>query len=64
MNSGEQSEWRHWKRVSAILCDRKYQLKDQGKGIQDSCYTGYNLRAETWAKKVQEKKEDVAECAW
>ena len=49
-----ESGWMDWKRVSGVLCDRRMNVKINGKVLM--------YGAETWAlKKAQEKKLVVAE---
>ena len=57
-----QSGWKHWKRVSGILCDRRISLRVNGKLYKTVVRQTMMYGAETWAvKKAQEKKLDVAE---
>ena len=39
-----QSGWKHWKRVSGILCDRIISLGVKGESIQDGCKTSNDVR--------------------
>ena len=57
-----QSGWKHWKRVSGILCDRRISLRVMGKVYKMVALPAMMYGTETWAvKKAQEKKLDVAQ---
>ena len=57
-----QSGWKHLKRVSGILCDRRISLRVKGKVYKTVVRPAMMYGAETWAvKKAQERKLDVAE---
>ena len=57
-----QSGWKNWKRISAILCDRRISLRVEWKVYKTVVRPAMMYGADTWAvKKVQEKKLDVAE---
>ena len=57
-----QSGWKHWKRISGILCDRRISFRVKGKIYKRVVRLAMIYGAETWAmKKTQEKKLDVAE---
>ena len=57
-----QSGWKHWKRVSGILCDRRISLRVKGKVYKTVVRPAMMYGAETWeVNKAQEKKLDVAE---
>ena len=40
----EQSGWKNWKRVSAVLCDRRMNVKIKGEGVQNSGKTSTDVR--------------------
>ena len=43
--------------MPGVLCDRENQREDQWEGVQNSCKTSTDVRAETWAlKKAQERE--------
>ena len=48
LESGAESRWKNWKRVSGVLCERKKnEIEYRGKGIQDSgeiSATGQRMR--------------------
>ena len=57
-----QSEWKNWKRISGILCERRISLRVKGKVYKTVVRPAMMYGAETWAvKKAHEKKLDVAE---
>ena len=57
-----QSGWKHGKRVSGILCDRRISFRVMGKVYKTVVLPAMMYGAETWAaKKAQEKKLDVVE---
>ena len=39
-----QSEWKNWKRVSGVLCDRRMNMKIKGEGVQNSGKTSTDVR--------------------
>ena len=56
------SGWKHWKRVSGILCDRRIRLRVKGKVYKTVVRPTMMYGAEMWAvKKAHKKKLDVAE---
>ena len=57
-----QSEWKNWKKVSGILCDRRLSLRVKGNVYKTVVRPAMMYGAEAWAvKKAQEKKLDGAE---
>ena len=57
-----QRGWKNWKRVSGVLCDRRMNVKINGKMYMTMVTPELAYEAETLAlKKAQEKKLDVAE---
>ena len=55
-------EWKHWKRISGILCDRRIRFRVKGKVYKTVVRLAMVYGAETLAmKKAQEMKFDVAE---
>ena len=62
VNQRVQSGWKNWKRVSGVLCDRKMNVKINGKVYRTVVRPTLMYGAETWAlMKAQEKKLEVAE---
>ena len=62
MTHRKQSGWKHDKRVSGILCDRRISFRVTGKVYKTVILPAMMYGAKTWAvKKAQEKKLDVAE---
>ena len=54
--------WKNWKRVSGVLCDRRMNVKINGKVYRTVVRPALMYMAETWAlKKAQERKLEVAE---
>ena len=57
-----QSGWNNWKGVSGVLCDRRMNVKINGKVYRTVVISALLYGAETWAlKKAQENKLEVAE---
>ena len=58
----EQSRWKNWKRVSGVVCDRRMNVKINGKVYRTMVRPALMYGAETMTlKKAQESKLDVAE---
>ena len=56
-----QSGWKHWKRVSIVLYDRKMNVKIKGKVYWTVVRPALLYGADTWAlKKAQEMKLGIA----
>ena len=57
-----QRGWKNWKKVSGVSCDRRMNMKINGKVYRTVVRPALMHGAETWAlKKAQEKKLEVAE---
>ncbi|XP_068215867.1 uncharacterized protein [Palaemon carinicauda] len=57
-----QAEWKNWKNVLGVLCDRKIGIKLKGRVHTTVVTLAIIYGAETWAvKNTEEKKMDVAE---